>query len=353
MILSSLGWNSIFEKAWNEKDRGPHSPARVIETQKSIWRLASETGECLAQMAPHFRHKLLNPQELPAVGDWVEAGDGAIFDVLPRQSKISRLAAGRRTEEQIVAANIDTVFVVSSLDADFNPRRLERYLMMVCEGGAQPVIVLNKADLCDDVPRFRMDMEAAAPGVAVYIIGARDAMGLGQLGPHLRSGGTIALVGSSGVGKSTLINQLCGVDRQAVSAVRADGRGRHTTTTRSLIQLPSGALLIDTPGMRELQLWATEGSLDSTFEEIDLLAKQCRFRDCGHTGEPGCAILQSVNNGNTPQDRYDSYLKLRKEVASSERKQDVSAELEVKRKWKATHRTQKATKKMDLKVSED
>jgi ribosome biogenesis GTPase len=350
MTLSSLGWNSIFEKAWNEKDRGPHSPARVIEVQKSIWRLVSEAGEFLAQMSPPFRHQLLNPQELPAVGDWVEAASGVIFDVLPRQSKLSRQAAGRRTEEQIVAANIDTVFVVSSLDGDFNPRRIERYLTMVWGGGAQPVIVLNKADLCDDVPRVRMEMEAAAPGVPVYVIGARYGLGLEQLEPHLRSGSTIALVGSSGVGKSTLINQLCGFDRQAVSAVRADGRGRHTTTSRSLIPLPSGALLIDTPGMRELQLWATEESLGNTFDEIDQLEKQCRFRNCRHTGEPGCAVLQSVNNGDMPQDRYDSYLKLRKEVAFFERKQDLSAELELKRKSKASYRAQKTMNKTHRKV---
>jgi len=345
MTLSNLGWNSVYEKAWDEQDRGQHFPARVIEAQKSIWRLAAESGEFLAQMSARFRHQRLNPQELPAVGDWVEAASGVIFAVLPRQSKLSRQAAGRRTEEQIVAANIDTVFVVSSLDGDFNPRRLERYLTAVWEGGAQPVIVLNKADLCDDAPRVRREMEAAASGVAVYVISARDALGLGQLGPHLRSGSAIAVVGSSGVGKSTLINQLCGFDRQAVNAVRADGRGRHTTTTRSLIVLPSGALLIDTPGMRELQLWATEVSLDNTFEEIDRLAEQCRFRDCQHTGEPGCAVLQSANEGVLPRDRYDSYMKLRKELAFLERKQDVVAESELKRKWKVLHRAQKAMKK--------
>jgi ribosome biogenesis GTPase len=345
MTLSNLGWNSFYGEAWDALDRGANFPARVIEVQKSIWRLASETGEFLAQMSGRFRHQLLNAQDLPAVGDWVEAADGVIFDVLPRQSKLSRLAAGRRTEEQIVAANIGTVFVVSAMDGDFNPRRLERYLTMVWEGGAQPVVVLNKADLCDDVPRIRMEMEAAVPGVAVYVIGARDGMGLNQIEPYLRPGNTIALVGSSGVGKSTLINRLCGFDRQAVSAVRADGRGRHTTTSRSLISLPSGALLIDTPGMRELQLWATEESVDNTFEEIELLAPQCRFRDCRHVAEPGCAVLESVNKGATAQDRYDSYMKLRKEVAFLERKQDISAELELKKKWKVSHKAQKAMKK--------
>lgn len=345
MTLSSLGWNLVFEQVWKEKDRGPNAPARVIETQKSIWRLASVTGESLAQMSPRFRHQLLNAQDLPAVGDWVEAGSGVIFDVLPRQSKISRQAAGRRTEEQIVAANINTVFVVSSLDGDFNPRRVERYLTMVWEGGAQPVIVLNKADLCEDVPRVRAEMEAVASGVPVYVIGAKQALGLGQLEPHLPAGSTCALVGSSGVGKSTLINQLCGFDRQAVSDVGADGRGRHTTTTRSLIPLPSGALLIDTPGMRELQLWATEETLGNTFEEIDPFAKQCRFSNCRHIEEPGCAVLQAVKDGKLPQDRYDSFMKLRKEVAFLERKQDISAELELKSKWKASHRAQKAMKK--------
>jgi ribosome biogenesis GTPase len=190
-----------------------------------------------------------------------------------------------------------------------------------------------------------VEVEAASPGVSVYAVSARDAVGLDQLQPHLRAGSTIALVGSSGVGKSTLTNQLCGFDRQAVRAIADDGRGRHTTTSRSLIVLPSGALLIDTPGMRELQLWATEESLNSTFEDIEQLAGLCRFRDCRHIDEPDCAVLGALSDGTMPQDRYDSYLKLRKELAFLERKQDVWAELENKRKWKIATKRYKSFKK--------
>src|SRR5437667_3015574 len=242
MTLSTLGWNSVHQKAWNELDRSAHFPARVIEVQKNTWRVASENGEFPARLSGRLWHRLVNLQDWPAVGDWVEVeAAGMILDVLPRRSKLSRKAAGKRTEEQIVAANIDTVFVVTSLDGDFSPRRLERYLTVIWEGGAQPVIILNKADLCADVEGLQMEVEVASPGVSVYAISARDAVGLDQLQPHLRAGSTIALVGSSGVGKSTLTNQLCGFDRQPVRAIADDGRGRHTTTSRSLIVLPSDA----------------------------------------------------------------------------------------------------------------
>ena len=352
MTLAKLGWNPVHEKAWNEAGRGSHFPARVIEVQKNIWRLASEAGDFPARMSGRLWHRLLNPQDWPAAGDWVEADAGVIFDVLPRRSKLSRKAAGRRTEEQIVAANIDTVFIVSSLDDDFSPRRLERYLTVVWEGGAQPVIVLNKADLCSDVERLGIETEAAAPGVPVYVISATNAQGLDQLKPYLRDGSTSALVGSSGVGKSTLINQLAGFDRQFVSTLSSDGRGRHTTTSRSLIVLPSGALVIDTPGMRELQLWAADERLNDTFQEIDRLARECRFRDCRHMSEPGCAVLQSLDNGDTPQERYDSYMKLRRELAFLDRKQDVSAALELKRKWKTIHKAHRAMQRTRRKQSD-
>jgi len=343
MNLSKLGWNSTFEKIWNQLERGAHYPGRVIEVQKNTWKVASERDECLAQLSGRLWHRLVNSRDWPSVGDWVEAEAGMIFDVLSRQSKLSRKAAGRRTDEQNIAANIDTVFVVTSLDGDFNLRRLERYLTIVWEGGSQPVIVLNKSDLCEDVATLQMEVELASPGVAVYAISAKDAAGLDRLQPHLRPGTTVALVGSSGVGKSTLTNLLCGFDRQAVRDIATDGRGRHTTTARSLVVLPSGALLIDTPGMRELQLWATEESLNNTFEDIDQLAAHCRFRDCRHIDEPACAVLAAVSDGTTSRERYDSYLKLRRELAFLGRKQDVFAELELKRKWKVSH---KAYRKM-------
>ena len=346
MTLTQLGWNSIYETAWNGADRGSNFPARVTEMHRDVWRLLSPTADYLSKISGRLRHRLLRLEDWPAVGDWVETNGDAILDVLPRHSKLSRKAAGKRTDEQIVAANLDTVIVMSALDRDFNPRRLERYLTLIWEGGARPVIVLNKADLCDDVMRLRLEAEAAAPGVPVCVISAQDGVGLHQLDPYFRCSDTIAVVGSSGVGKSTLTNRLCGVDRQSVTPIRGDGRGRHTTTSRSLIVLPSGALLIDTPGMREVQLWATEEHLNSAFDEIERLSPQCRFRDCRHVTEPGCAVLSALKNGDVSQDRYDSFMKLRKELAFLERKQDLSAELELKRKWKRIHKAHKAMKKM-------
>jgi ribosome biogenesis GTPase len=348
MTLLDLGWNSIFESTWNQLDRGNHFPARVIAVHKNTWKLQSTDDEFSAPISGRLRHRLSDLQDWPAAGDWVETDGDTILDVLPRQTKLSRKAAGRRTDEQVLAANIDTVFVVTSLDTDFNLRRLERYLTLIWEGGAQPVVILNKADLCLDVAQARYETESAAPGVSVFPVCAQDGSGMAALDPYLQHGRTVALVGSSGVGKSTLINRLCGFDRQSVRSVGDDGRGRHTTTSRTLIVLPSGALVIDTPGMRELQLWSSEDNLNHAFDEIDRLAGSCRFRDCRHVAEPGCAVLRAIDDGEVAQDRYDAYMKLRKELAFLERKQDLAAELEQKKKWKRIHKAHRARLKQDL-----
>jgi ribosome biogenesis GTPase / thiamine phosphate phosphatase len=348
MTLSQLGWNSIHEKSWNDIQRGSHFPGRVVEVHKDTWRL-SAPQEFQVSICGRLRHQSLTAESWPAVGDWVETDGIAIFDVLPRRSKLSRKAAGRTTREQVIAANIDTVFVATALDHDFNPRRLERYLTLIWEGSAQPVIVLNKVDLCKDGRSLVFEAEAVAPGVPVYAISARDGLGIEQLQPHLQNGTTVALVGSSGVGKSTLINRLCGFDRQLVAPIRDDGRGRHTTTSRSLIVLSSGALLIDTPGLREVQLWASEENLNQAFDEIEQLSVQCRFRDCRHISEPGCAVLSALDTGDISRDRYNSYTKLRKELMFLDRKEDLSAELALKKRWKQIHKAHRAMQKMHRK----
>jgi ribosome biogenesis GTPase len=250
----------------------------------------------------------------------------SIHELLPRRSAFKRKSAGAATREQVIAANLDIVFLVSGLDGDFNLRRIERYVTQAWSSGATPVILLNKTDVCDDVEGRLLATRAVAPGVNVHAVSAKDGTGLEEIGGYLRSGITIALLGSSGVGKSTLLNLLIGERRMEVGEIREDdSRGRHTTTHREMIILPSGALLIDTPGMRELQLWSSSDDVDQTFSEVAELAASCRFNDCTHTNEPGCAVLQALESGDLSEDRYLSHQKLVREVAYLERRQDESA----------------------------
>jgi ribosome biogenesis GTPase / thiamine phosphate phosphatase len=325
------------------------TPARVTSEHKGLYNLQTEVGEFAAAIAGKLRHQATEAQDYPAVGDWVVATvrpseqKATIHHILPRRSKFSRKAVGGKIDEQVIAANIDTVFLVSGLDLDFNPRRIERYLLLAWESGANPVIVLNKADLCGDVEACLLAVEAIAPAVPIVVLSALQADGLSGLEPYLKSGQTIALIGSSGVGKSTLTNQLLGTTVQLTQDVReSDSRGRHTTTHRELLPLPSGGLIIDTPGMRELQLWAGEDSLQGTFTDIDALAATCRFRDCQHQQEPGCAVREAVELGNLDGSRLANYLKLQKEVAYLSRKQDQQAFLEEKAKWKQISKRQRS-----------
>jgi ribosome biogenesis GTPase len=294
-------------------------------------RLQGEAGPIDAVLGGSLRHHAEGAAELPTVGDWVVAtrpsadGPAVVEAVLPRRSKISRKVPGRRAVEQVLAANVDVAFLMMGLDQDFNLRRLERFLAMVEESGARPVVLLNKADVADDVERLRGATEDVAPDVAVHAISAR-AGDIADVERHLASGVTAVLLGSSGVGKSTLVNRLLGSEAFATGEIRArDGRGQHTTTHRELVRLPGGGLLIDGPGIREVQLWSDEG-LEDAFPDVEALASDCRFRDCRHEGEPGCAVEAAAARGDLDPARLASFRVLQRETAALARRRDVRSQ---------------------------
>lgn len=342
--LQELGWSPFFQQHWNDKT-GRRMPARIIEEQRSMYRVASENAELLAELSGQLRYAALDRADLPAIGDWVgiEArlteGRATIHEVLPRRSCFSRKSAGEQTTEQIVAANIDTVFVVTSLNADLNVRRIERYLATCWDSGARPVVLLSKADVCEDIGAAIEAVSEVAVGVPIHALSAMTGEGLDPINGYLKTGETVALLGSSGVGKSTLINRLLGSNIQSVLEIREDdSRGRHATTARRLFVLPQGGMLIDTPGMRELQLWDADSGLSQAFEDIETLAANCRFRDCGHQSEPGCAVQEALSENRLMADRFESYLKLRREMDYMARKQDVLARIETTKQWKRLHK---------------
>ncbi|WP_126429921.1 ribosome small subunit-dependent GTPase A [Brevibacillus marinus] len=352
MNLEAFGWNSFFQNAFAPHEQEGREPARVILEHKHLYRVVSRHGELLADLAGKLTWNAVRREDYPAVGDWVviqarpEEQRATIHAVLPRRSKFSRKAAWTTMDEQIVAANVDTVLLVSALNHNFNLRRIERYLVLAWESGANPVIVLNKADLCPDVTQKVRETEAVAIGVPIHAVSAETGEGLSQLIPYLTPGKTVALLGSSGVGKSTLVNRLMGRDLQAVQAAREkDDRGRHTTTHRELIATPYGGLIIDTPGMRELQLWEVSDGFTDAFADIEEWAAQCRFRDCGHEAEPGCAVRAAVEAGELDPARLANYRKLLREQAYLERKVDPQAMREEKEKWKKIHRQLRRSRK--------
>ncbi len=336
--LRALGWDAFFEQHFEEHGRRGLAAARVTLEHQHIYTVQTADGESLATVAGALRHRAAGRNEFPAVGDWVaitpvEPGRrGVIQVILPRRSKFSRKVAGRETTEQVVAANIDTVFLMMGLDGDYNVRRIERYLITARDGGASPVVVLNKADLCDDIEARVREVQSVAQAAPVHAISTKGDGFLGVLDPYLVPGRTIALLGSSGVGKSTLVNRLVGHQMQPTRAVRAsDHRGRHTTTRRELIIVTGGALLIDTPGLRELQLWDGAGGMDATFDDIEVLGAGCRFRDCRHDAEPGCAVKAAADAGQLDASRLESYRELHKERAFLASQQDERAGQERKR----------------------
>jgi ribosome biogenesis GTPase len=341
MDLTDLGWDDFFEQGFSEyKRRGLH-PARVVREHRERYAIIGTKGELSAKVAGKMIHAAGSRADFPAVGDWVcfdggpGGGEAVIHAVLPRRSKFSRKVAMTKTEEQVVAANVDTVFLVSALGGGLNPRRVERYVTLAWESGASPVIVLNKADLCADIAARISDVEGVAHGIPVLVVSALMGEGLDEVRSHVARGKTSAFLGSSGVGKSSVINRLVGEDLLEVGEVRAwDGKGRHITTTRELVILPSGGMIIDTPGMREIQLWGDEKSLGGSFEDVEDLARQCRFRDCSHKSEPGCAVKEAIEAGSLDGARLKSYLKLQRELESLAVRKDQRARLHEKSKWK-------------------
>lgn len=352
MQLDNLGWSDLFAHSFEPYVAEGYHVGRVAVAYRGQYQLYTEQGDCTAIVTGKFRHQTDNIEGFPVVGDWVviqsqaDMEQALIIAVLPRKSQFTRRAAGTRNEAQIVAANVDTLFLVNGLDQDFNLRRIERYLVMAWESGAHPVIILNKADVCDDLLGQQMAVEAIAIGVPIITLSALHQENLEALTPYLQPGQTVALLGSSGVGKSTLTNQLMRQTRQATQAVRTDdSRGRHTTTHREMLRLPSGALLIDTPGMRELQLWTVEDSVEETFADIETLAQQCRFRDCQHQTEPGCAVQAALEMGNLSVKRLNSYQKLQKEQAYHHRRHDRQAQQNTKARWKEITKLMRQNKK--------
>jgi ribosome biogenesis GTPase len=305
----------------------------------------SAEGEKTAELAGRVKHRATARAELPAVGDWVavhlrpDEETATIQAVVPRKSAFSRKVAGRVADEQIVAANVDIVFLVSALDREFNPRRIERYLTVAWESGARPVVLLNKADLWEDVDAVVREVEASALGAPVHAVSSRHGDGVEALLGYLRPGVTIALLGSSGVGKSTLINRLLGADLLRTGEVRSgDRKGRHTTTHRELIVLPTGGLLIDTPGMREIQLWDAEEGLQASFADVEEFAEICFYPDCRHQNEPGCAVREAVEEGHLAPERLDNYRKLQAELSHLALRQDRRAQHADKQRLKSLMR---------------
>jgi ribosome biogenesis GTPase len=344
--LEALGWNARFAQAFAPLSGPGLVPGRVSLEHQRIYRVLTEDGEVLARMSGRLRHEAPAAIGFPAVGDWValrvRPGEvrATVEAILPRVSRFSRKVPGDTTKEQIVAANVDTVFLVMGLDGDFSVRRIERYLVTAWESGAQPVVLLTKADLVEDVSGRVGEIAAVASGAPVHATSVRTDVGVDELVAYLRPGRTVALLGSSGVGKSTLINRLIGREVQRTAEVSGfKSRGRHTTTRRELIVRPEGGLVIDTPGMRELQLWQASGSVDSAFADIEALASGCRFADCRHDAEPRCAVRQAAAEGRLAPERLESYLKLRKEAEYLAGRQDQLAQIETRRKWKTIHKS--------------
>jgi ribosome biogenesis GTPase len=347
-LIRSYGWSDQLQRDFDSHAERGLIPGRVVVQQRGLYDVVTDLGELAAQISGKLAHEA-GEAGYPAVGDWValaarpDEGAATIHAVLPRRTAFVRKAAFSTADQQVVAANVDVALLVASMNADFNARRLERYLATAWQSGAAPVVVLTKADLADDPDAAVEAAEGVAFGTPVLAVSAVTGEGLDALAAHLKPAETSVLVGSSGVGKSSLINALAGEELMATAAIREDdAKGRHTTTHRELIRLPSGALVLDTPGMRELGLIDADEGLSTTFEDIEALAAACRFTDCGHTNEPGCAIRAALETGELDPGRWKGFQKLQRELAHQERKENPVAREAHRRHWVGVHKAARA-----------
>ncbi|MGI8839233.1 MAG: ribosome small subunit-dependent GTPase A [Caulobacteraceae bacterium] len=350
-MLETWGWSGALQRDFASHAAAGLIPGRVILQRRGLYGLATDFGEARAEISGRLARDA-PAGGYPAAGDWVALAVGdpgelaIIHHVLPRRTAFTRKAAGSGGGPQVVAANADVAFLTAALDGDLNPRRLERYLAAAWQSGAAPVVVLTKADLVADVGAAVTAVEAVALGAPVLAISSRTGEGLEAVRGYLAPGRTAVMVGGSGVGKSTLLNALMGSERMATGAMRAgDGRGRHTTSHRELILLPGGGLLLDTPGMRELGLWDGDEGLVAAFEDIEALAANCRFGDCGHTNEPGCAVRAALQSAALDDARWRAYRKLQREVAFADAKEDPALRAARRRQWVTTAKAQRSGKK--------
>ncbi|WP_432404678.1 ribosome small subunit-dependent GTPase A [Wukongibacter sp. M2B1] len=336
--LDAWGLSKAISKELEEKYNGYYL-GRVIEEHRNLYKIITEDGGIIGRVSGKMVYEANDRVDYPAVGDWVvldrlgdENGIAIIKGVLTRKSKFSRKIAGKKSDEQIIASNIDTIFICMSLNHDFNLQRLERYTSLAWNSGAIPVVLLTKSDLCSDVDEKIQEVMEVSPGVDIYAVSSLNEVGIKDIEKYISFGKTVSFVGSSGVGKSTLINHFLGFEKQDIGEIRNDDRGKHTTTYRELMIAPSGGILIDTPGMREIHLLDDSDGVDSSFSDIEELADQCRFSNCSHTNEPGCVVRAAIEEGELSERRFDNYLKLRREVAFMERKLNKNAQLSYKKK---------------------